>query len=112
MTTKTQNMLDPQQIKLYNQLCGLEKKEKQIYKALAALITYINGEKLEWEPDDFNKFKKGVLATIGDLAVIREKKKKRPHMNLNLTSNITSELSFRPPMSLIAIWQFRLPIKI
>lgn len=74
MTIKTQNVLNPQQVKLYNQLCGLEKKEKQTYEALAALITYVNGEKLEWETDDFNKFKKGVLAAVGELHICEEKK--------------------------------------
>lgn len=28
MTGKAQNVLNPQKIKLYNQLCGLEKKRK------------------------------------------------------------------------------------
>lgn len=74
MTGKTQNVLNPQKIKLYNQLCGLEKKEKQTYEALAALITYINGEKLEWGTDNFNKFKKGVLAIVGELPICKKNK--------------------------------------
>ncbi|MFW0083034.1 MAG: hypothetical protein AB8Y67_01415 [Coxiella-like endosymbiont] len=74
MTGKTQNVLNPQKIKLYNQLCGLEKKEKQTYEALAALITYINGEKLEWVTDNFNKFKKGVLAIVGELPICKKNK--------------------------------------
>ena len=74
MTRKTQNVLNSQKIKLYNQLCGLEKKEKQTYEALATLITYVNDEKLEWETDDFNKFKKEVLAIVGKLSICEKNK--------------------------------------
>ena len=74
MTRKTQNVLNPKKIKLYKQLCGLEKKEKQIYEALYALITYINGEKQEWGTDDFNKFKKRILAIVGELPICKKNK--------------------------------------
>lgn len=74
MAEKKQNVLNPQQIKLYDQLCVLEKKEKQTYEALAALITYMHGEKLEWKTDDFNKFKKGILTTVSELSICEKKK--------------------------------------
>ncbi|WP_315957691.1 hypothetical protein [Coxiella burnetii] len=72
--SKIQNAANPQEFKLYHQLCDLEKKEKQTYEALAALVVYIDGKEREWETDDFNKFKKTVLASAGDLAVCEKAK--------------------------------------
>lgn len=72
--TKTEHALNPQQVKLYSLLCTLEKKEKQTYEALAALVTHLDGKKREWETDNFNKFKKAVLTSIGDLTICEKTK--------------------------------------
>ncbi len=70
--SKIQNAANPQEFKLYHQLCDLKKKEKRTYEALAALVVYIDGKEHEWKTDDFNKFKRTVLASAGDLTRLRE----------------------------------------
>ena len=51
-------------LKLYNELHDLERKEKRTYEALAALIQFLKGgKKKEWpKMMDFSEFKKAVLA--------------------------------------------------
>lgn len=72
--TTMQRVLDPQEIKLYSNLCTLEKKEKQTYEALAALVTYLDNKRQGWELSDFNKFKKEVLKSAGELALCEKAK--------------------------------------
>ena len=67
--TTTQRVLNPQQARLYSNLCTIEKKEKQTYEALAALVTYLNNKQQKLEVTDFNKFKKEVLKSAGELAL-------------------------------------------
>ena len=69
MAKPAQSAVKRQYNNLRNQLRSLEKKEKQTYEALAALVLYVKGKKRDWKKDNFSKFKKAVLTSVGDLSI-------------------------------------------
>lgn len=62
--------------KLYQQVTDLEKKEKKAYEALAALMQFVKmGKKLDlFKIDEYNDFKKAVLAGVADFDCRRKSK--------------------------------------
>jgi hypothetical protein len=75
-----------QSAKLQNQLGFFEKKEKQAYEALAALVGFIKDGKKQpcLNIHDFNKFKKCVLASIADLKLCNKPKSAQQEPKFNV----------------------------
>lgn len=75
MTKSTLNKVSPQQSKLHCEINDLEKKERKIYEALAALINFINGKKRELKLSvSFSKCKQEILNAVAQLEVTKKYK--------------------------------------
>lgn len=75
MAKSTLNKVSTQQSKLYSKLNELEKKERKIYEALAALINFINDRKRELKLSaSFSKFKKETLNAAVQLEIKKNHK--------------------------------------
>lgn len=85
MIKPTTSMMPEQQSETYAELNKLEKKERKIYEALAALINFLNGKKLELKlTTNFSKFKNEVIRAIAQL----EGKQKQKNITVEPKFNV------------------------
>jgi len=68
MIKPTTDSVSTQESETYVELTNLEKKERKVYEALAALINFLNGKKLELKlTANFSKFKNEVIRAVAQL---------------------------------------------